>query len=117
MECAGSDEQDVVGSNETVTRIHRRSFNDRQNVALHAFAAHVWSVTAFATRDLVDFIEEDNSAVLDALDGETRNRIHVDKFLLFFLNQVVDRFSNLHFPLLRALSEKTGKDIFDVDIH
>ena len=72
---------------------------------------------AFAAGDFVDFIKKDNAAVLDALDGETRNHIHIDELLLLFLNQVIERFGNLHFSLLGPLSQKTGKDIFNVDIH
>src|SRR5215475_7201426 len=117
MEGTGSDKQDVIGAYETVTCIDSRTFDNGQNIALNTFTAYVWPVAGFAAGNLVYFIEEDNSIVLDSLDREPRHLVHVDKLLLLFLDQVLDRFSNLHFALLRALAEETGKDIFDIDIH
>src|SRR5262245_64685151 len=116
MEGTGSDKQDVIGAYETVACIDSRAFDNRQNIALNTFTAHVWPVAGFAAGDLVDFIEEDNSVVLDALDREPRHLVHVDKLLLLFLDQLLDRFSNLHFALLRVLVADNGKDICDVSV-
>ena len=38
VERAGGDEQNVVGANHAVARVDGGAFDDRQNVALHAFA-------------------------------------------------------------------------------
>ena len=117
VKCAGGDEQNVIGAHHAVPRVHRRAFDDRQDVALHAFAADVGPVAGFAAGDLVDFIEKDDAAVLDALDGDARHLIHIDELLFFFLDQVIDRFGDLHLALLGPLAEESRKDIFDVDIH
>jgi len=43
-----------------VARLHRRAFDDRQQVALHAFARHVGArALAALPRDLVDLVDED----------------------------------------------------------
>src|SRR5207249_1179430 len=85
--------------------------------SLNALAAHIWAVPAFASGNFIDFVQEDNAAVLDALDSQAGHGIHIDELLLLFLNQVFQRFGDLHLSFLGALSQKTGKDIFDVDIH
>ena len=66
---AGGDEQDVIGPHHAVLGVDRGAFDDRQDVALHALAAHVRPVTAFAAGDLVDLVDEDDAGLLDALDG------------------------------------------------
>ena len=62
VERARGDEQNVVGAHHAVARVDRGAFDDRQNVALHAFAADVGAVPAFASGDFVDFVEEDDAA-------------------------------------------------------
>ena len=37
MECAGSDEQDVVGSDHAVLRVDRAALDERKQVPLNAF--------------------------------------------------------------------------------
>src|SRR5262249_33828065 len=88
VECPGGDKENVIGTYETIARIDGSPFHNWQNVALHAFPADVWAVSAFATRDLIDLVEKDNSAVLDPLHGKSRHLIHIDEFLLLFLNQI-----------------------------
>ena len=61
---AGGDEQDVIGLHHPVLRVDRRPLDDRQDVALHAFAADVGPVTAagaVAAGDLVDLVDEDDA--------------------------------------------------------
>src|SRR5579862_6354954 len=55
VERAGGDEQNVIGADESVAGINGGSFDDGQDVALNAFAAHVGPVAAFAARDFVHF--------------------------------------------------------------
>src|ERR1035437_9410388 len=117
VECTGGDEQDVVGAHHAVARVHRGAFDDGQNVALHAFARNVRPVPAFASRDLVDFVEEDDARVLHALHGDARDLVHVDQTLLFFLDEVLERLADLHLPLLGALAEDVGQHVFHVDVH
>ena len=65
---AGRDEEDVIGPHHAVLRVDGRAFDDRQDVALHALAADVRAVPAFASGDLVDLVDEDDAGLLDALD-------------------------------------------------
>ena len=81
----------MVGLHHPVFRVHRRAFDDRQDVALHAFAADVGPVPAFAAGDLVDLVDEDDARFLHALDGGARDAVHVDQLLLLFLAQRVER--------------------------
>ena len=66
---AGGDEQDVVGAHHAVLGVDGGAFDDRQDVALDAFAAHVGSLAALAARDLVDLVEEDDACLLHAIDA------------------------------------------------
>ena len=50
VEGAGGDEQDVVGAHEAVARVDGGAFDDRQDVALHAFAADVGAVARIRAR-------------------------------------------------------------------
>ncbi len=84
VERAGGDEQDVVGADHAVLGVDGGAFDDRQDVALHAFAADVRAVAAFAAGDLVDLVDEDDARLLHPLDGRGGHRVHVDQLLLFF---------------------------------
>ena len=60
---ARGDEQDVVGLDRAVFGRDGAAFDDRQDVALHAFARNVGTAAAFATGDLVDLVDEDDAVV------------------------------------------------------
>src|SRR5262249_154526 len=113
----GGDEQDVIGAHHAVARIHGGAFDDGKDVALYTFAGDVGAVTAFASGDLVDLVEEDDAGVFHAIDGHAGNLIHVDKALLFFLDEVLEGLVDLHFPLFSFLPEDVGQHVFDVDVH
>ncbi len=105
---AGGDEQDVIGAHEAVARIDGGAFDDGQDVALHAFAADVGAMAAFAAGDLVDLVEEDDAAALHALDGDAGDLVHVDQLLLFFLHQIVESLAHAHLALARAAAEQAA---------
>ena len=65
MKRAGGDEQDVVGLHRSVLGVDGGALDQRQQVALHAFARHVGAAQAFAAGDLVDLVEEDDAVLLD----------------------------------------------------
>ena len=67
VEGAGRDEQNVVGAHHAVLGVDGRALDDRQDVALHAFAAHVGPVPALAAGDLVDLVQEDDAGLFHAL--------------------------------------------------
>src|SRR3954447_16962676 len=104
MEGAGSDKKNMVGAHHAITSIHGGAFNDRQNVTLHAFTGNIWSVAAFASGNLVDFVEEDNPGLLHALHGSARYLVHIYQPRLFLLHQILKRFANFHFAFLCTLA-------------
>src|SRR5206468_8409246 len=117
MKSARGDEQDVIGTHKTVSRVYGGAFDDRQNIALHTFPAYIRTMAGFTSGNLIDFVEKNNSVVLDAFDGQPRDLIHIDELLFLFLDEIIERFNDLHFALLGALPEEAGQDIFDIDIH
>src|SRR5262249_38394288 len=58
VERASCDKQDVIGTDESVAGVDRGALDNRQNVALHAFAAHIGTVACLASGDFVDFVKE-----------------------------------------------------------
>src|SRR5262249_25691890 len=117
MKRSGGDEQNMISSNHSVARVHRGPFYDRQNVTLHALARDIRSVTAFAAGDLVNLIEKDDAGLLDAIDGDARDLVHVNQALFFFLDQVLEGLADLQLPLLGALAEDVGQHVFEIDVH
>ena len=100
MKRARGDKQNVIGAHHAVARVHRGSFHNGQNVALHAFARNVGPVAAFAPGNLVDLVEEDDAVRLNALHRGAVHLVHVDQAAFFFLHQVVERVAHLHLALL-----------------
>ena len=68
VERPGGDEQDVIGPHRSVLGVDRRSFDDRQQIALHALARHIRAVPGRGAADLVEFVEEDDPLVFDQID-------------------------------------------------
>ena len=94
VERAGGDEEDVIRLHHAVLRVDRRPFDDRQDVALHAFAADVRAVAALAAGDLVDLVDEDDPRLLHAIDRRAGDGVHVDQLLFLFLRQRLERFGH-----------------------
>ena len=113
---AGGNEQDVVGLDHPVLGVHGRAFDDRQDVALYAFAADVGSMAAFAPRDLVDFVDEDDAGLLHAIDRGAGDAFPCRELLLFFLRQRVERFRHLQPALPRPALEEARQHVLDVDV-
>src|SRR6267142_397491 len=117
VERTGSDEKNMVRSNHTVAGVDGRAFDDRQNVALHAFARDIGAVAGFAAGNLVDLVDKNNSHLLGALHGHPRDLIHVEQFVLLFLDQILKRVGHAHFAFLLLLAEHAGEHVLDIDIH
>ena len=80
VECAGGDEQHVVGLHRAVLGGDGAALDDGQDVALHALAAHVGAAAAsrtLAAGDLVDLVDEDDAGGLGA-----EQRLAVDPVLV-----------------------------------
>jgi hypothetical protein len=63
VEGPGGDEEDVVGLHRAAFGRNGRAFNQRQQVALHAFAADIGAAALRFGGDLVDLVEEDDAVV------------------------------------------------------
>ena len=117
MEGARRDEQDVVGSHHAVARVNGRTFDDGKNIALHAFARDIRTVSALAPGDLVDLVEEDDARLFHPVHRDALHLVHIDQALLLFLDQVLHRVADLHLPLLGLLAEDVRQHVLDVDAH
>ena len=115
VERAGGDEEDVIGLHHAVLRLHVRAFDDRQQVALHAFArdvgpAHLRPLAG----DLVDLVEEDDAELLDALERVGGDVVQVDQLLELLLEQNATRLGDLHRALLLPLGHHLLEHVGDV---
>ena len=115
VEGAGADEEDVVGLDQAVARVDGRAFDDRQQVALDALAADLGPVARFAAGDLVQLVQEDDARVLDALDGQAGDLVHVDQPPLLFVEQVLPGLVDFDFPLLGLSAHEAGHELLDLD--
>ena len=69
MKGAGGDEENVIGLHHAVFGGDGAAFDQRQQVALHAFAGHVRTHAFAALGDLVQLVDEDDAGLLDGFDG------------------------------------------------
>ena len=92
----------------------RGAFDDGQDVALHALAAHIGALRAFTPGDFVDLVDEDDARFLDAFDRVPRDTFHVDELLRLFLRQHVEGLGNWQFPAARLSLKKTWKHVAQV---
>jgi hypothetical protein len=81
VEGAGRDEQDMIGFHRAVLGRHRRAFDQRQQIALHALARDVGAPCRLAGADLVDLVEEDDAVVLDLADRLLHDSVLVDQLV------------------------------------
>ena len=67
---SGANIEDVVRPERSVARGHRRTVEEGQQVPLHAFARDVGSGGVVGTRDLVQFVDEDDPVLFGALERQ-----------------------------------------------
>ena len=84
---------------------------------MDAFARDVGALATFAAGDFVDFVEEDDAAFFNAIDGRAGDLVHVDELLLFFLNEVFEGFEDAEFLALGTRAEEVGDHLLEVDVH
>ena len=90
VERARCDEQDMVGLDGAVLGRNRRAFDQRQQIALHAFAADIAAdAAAFSAgaADLVDLVEKHDAVVLDRFDGFLHDLIVIEQLVAFLGDQ------------------------------
>ena len=78
MEGARGDEEDVVGFYGAVLCHNRGTFDDWKEIALDALAGDVGAVLGFGAADFVDFVEEDDAALFDAVDRVAIDFVAID---------------------------------------
>ena len=84
---SGGDEENVVRPDRAILGDDGGAFDNRQKIALHALAGNVRAVLRLRAANLVDLVEEYDSALLDALDGLAINLVAIDEFLRFLGEQ------------------------------
>ena len=117
MECAGCDEENVVGLDRTVLRGDGGAFHDGQDVTLYAFAGNVGAVAAAASGDLVDFIEENDAVLFCAVDGFGVDSVHIDEVLFLFGLQDFAGFTHFNLAQLGLLGHDAAENIVHVHVH
>lgn len=75
----------------TVLGGHRAAFNQRQQVALYAFAGHVRAGGFTAFTDFVDFVDKHDPVLLNGVDSFLFQLFRVHQFGRFFFNQQFHR--------------------------
>src|SRR5436190_11509977 len=117
VKCAGGDEQDVIGAHVAVARLHGRAFDDRQQVALHAFARDVGpGALAALAGDLVDLVDEDDAVVLDAVERFVHDVVHVDELLQLFVDQNAARLVHVHGPAFLLFGDQLLNHFAEIDV-
>src|SRR5208283_450521 len=114
---ASSNEQDVVGTDHAVACVDGGAFDDGKNVALHALARDIRTMTSFASGYLVDFVDENNAHLLGALDGHAGELIHVQKLVFFLLDEIFEGVRHGHLALLFLLAKEAAEHVFQIDVH
>ena len=117
MECARRDEEDVIGAHVAVTRLYRRTLDDRQEVALDAFAGHVGAgALAALAGDLVDLVDEDDAVVFDAVQRLVHHVVHVDQLLQLFVDQDAARLVQMYRAALFLLRDQLLNHFAEIDV-
>ena len=61
MERPGRHKKNVIGAHHAIARVDGGAFHDGQDVALYALARDVGTMAALPARNLVNFIQKNNS--------------------------------------------------------
>src|SRR5690606_15810975 len=116
MEGSGSDEQNMFGMHHSVARADGCSFHNRENIALNAFPAHVGAVSGFASRNLIEFVDENDTGLFDAIDGFSGNLVQINQASFLFTDQVVHGLNDLHLPHNRTGCEDSRQKVLERQI-
>jgi hypothetical protein len=76
------------------------AFDQRQEIALHAFARHVAAHAAFARADLVELVEEDDAVLLHRLDRFQHELVLIEQLVGFLVDEDFMRFRDRDAPRL-----------------
>ena len=102
---------------DAVLGVHRATFHNGKQVALHPFAAHVRStpsITRTGGGYFVYFVDEDNSGVFGFANGFFFHLVHVDELGGFFFEQNRAGFGDGHFTFFASLGHHPANHLLDV---
>src|SRR5215472_10066228 len=114
---ARGNEQDVVGTNRAVFGVYGRAFDNREQVALHAFARDVGTPACLPSRDFVYLIDEHDARLLGAMNRVGRDRLHVHQARGFFLGQEFQRLGNLDLTASGLLGHDLVHELLRIEAH
>ena len=116
MERARRDEQNMVRFDRPVFGRYRGAFNERQQIALYAFAAHVRPAHALAAAaNLVDLVDEHDAVLLDGKLRFLEHAVLIQKLVGFFLQQQGVALAHLHAARFCAPAERLREHVAEVD--
>ena len=93
MECAGGDEQNVVGLDRAVACLDSAAFDDRKQIALYALAGDIRPVRLTGSGELVELIKEDDPAVFGTAKCHLGDLLTVDQFLALLVEDELAGFA------------------------
>jgi len=114
VESARGDEQDVVGLDRAMLGRHRGSFDQGQQIALHALARDVAALAVFADADLVDLVQEHDAVVFDRADRFLNQLVVIQQLVGFLVDQNLVRAFDGQPPGLGAAAH-LAEDVADRD--
>ncbi len=115
MEGAGRDEQDVIGLHRSVLGRHRRALDERQQVALHAFAADAGPDAALPRGDLVDLVDEDDAVVLRRRQRALHDLVLVEQLVGLVVDEMAVGFLDGRLAHLGAPAHRLRQHLVDVE--
>src|SRR5262245_3231262 len=115
VERARGDEQDVVGLHRPVFGADGRALDQRQEIALHAFAADIGADALRARADLVDLVEEDDAVILDVPDRLLHDHVAVDQLVGFLAQENVEGIAHGDLARLGARAEGFAQHVGKID--
>ena len=105
----------MVGLHRTVFGADRGAFDQRQEIALHALAAHVSADALRARADLVDLVEEHDAVVLDVADRFLHGHVVVDQLVRLFRQQDIEAVGHGDAARLGAMAEGLAENLAEID--
>ena len=115
VEGAGRDKQDVFGLHRAVLGGNGGAFDQRQQVALHAFAADVGAAPLGAHGDFVDFVEKDDAVVFGSGNGLFDHLFLVQQLIALVIDQRLVGLGDRHLFRRRLLAEGLAHHVAQVE--
>src|SRR4029079_16488254 len=106
---------DMVGLYRSVFGADGGAFDQRQEIALNAFAAHIGADALRPRADLVDLVEKHDAVVLDVANGFLHDRVVVDQLVGLFAQQDVEAVTHGDLARLGAVAERLAQHFRQVD--